>query len=277
VGRWWLISAVARAYQPGCQCDHMMVLEGSQGAGKSQAVRALGSPWTLGTLPDIRDAARAADTIASYWIIEVAELDALKGANMTRIKDFVSQQVDVYRAAYARKNVARARSCVFVGTTNEKNYLSDPTGARRFWPVEVNKADLDAIRADRPQIWAEALMLYEAGEQWHPDQSLAKTIEEEQEARREQLPLEGVIADYVAASEEDNIPTTDMIRMHCVNHPLGAKEKTDPKAVSAVMHRLGYVENRGRDANGKQPRGRWKKKPDAETAESAEPGRADSA
>lgn len=116
VGRWWLIAAVARAFDPGCQADHMLVLEGKQGVGKSSAVRILAGGWYLGSLPDIRNK-DAALALQGNWIVEIGELDALRGASATRVKDFVSQTVDSYRPPYDRVTIRRPRSSVFVGTT----------------------------------------------------------------------------------------------------------------------------------------------------------------
>lgn len=245
VGRWWLISAVARAYQPGCQVDHMLILEGGQGAGKSQAVRAIGEPWTLGTLPDIRDAARAADVIAAYWIIEIAELDALKGASMTRIKDFVSQQVDSYRPAYARSTVDRPRSCVFIGTTNETNYLSDPTGARRFWPVRVeNEIMIEQLRMDRGQLWAEAKILYESGEQWHPDRSYVKRIQEEQADRYAEDDWTGLIARWIKDNTGSDGFSSDEILSRALNIEPRFWDRASQTRVGAILTKLGFVKKR---------------------------------
>ena len=245
VGRWWLISAVARAFQPGCQVDHMLILEGGQGAGKSQAVRALGEPWTLGTLPDIRDAARAADVIAAYWIVEIAELDALKGASMTRIKDFVSQQVDSYRPAYARSTVDRPRSCVFIGTTNETNYLSDPTGARRFWPVRVeNEIKLEELRADRDQIWAEAKLLYQSGEQWHPEKSYVKRIQEEQADRYAEDDWSGLIARWIKDNSDPDGFSSEDVLARCLNIEPRFWDRASQTRVGAILTKLGHTKKR---------------------------------
>lgn len=206
VGRWWMISAVARALRAGCQVDHCLILEGEQGEGKSQVIKALSDPWYLGSLPDIRDRDRAADTIGGSWIVEIAELDAIKGASMTRVKEFLTLQSDKYRAAYARSPVTRPRSCVFFGTTNEKTYLSDPTGARRFWPVEVaGPIHRVGIERDRDQLWAEAVAAYRAGEKWYPEKQHRDMIEEEQSARYLEDDWTGIVRRFIktnGASDE---------------------------------------------------------------------------
>jgi predicted P-loop ATPase len=170
VGRKWLIGAVARALEPGCKMDCMLVLEGEQGIGKSTLFRVLaGDEWFTDRLGNV-ESKEAAEQIGGAWIVEVAEL-----ASVTRVKEvsavkaFLSQVEDRYRPPYGRSVERRARRCVFAGTINPggSGYLSDDTGNRRFWPVEVREIDIEAVRRDRDQLWAEAVHLYESGVTWH--------------------------------------------------------------------------------------------------------------
>jgi len=117
VGRLWMIGAVARAFKPGCQVDHMLVLEGAQGIGKSHVTRTLGGEFHLGSAPDLRQK-DAALILQGHWIVECGELAQLHRAGAQRTKDFLTQTVDTYRAPYERTVQRRPRSCVFVGTTN---------------------------------------------------------------------------------------------------------------------------------------------------------------
>jgi putative DNA primase/helicase len=254
VGKWWLISAVARAMRPGCQADHVLILEGKQGKGKSQAIQAIADPWVLGSLPDVRDQPRAADAIGGMWIVEIAELDAFKGAGMTRVKDFVTQQIDRYRPAYARATINRPRSCVFIGTTNEDTYLNDPTGARRFWPVKV-KGDvkLPRLKADRDHLWAEARAMFDRGEQWHPDETNVSAILEEQEARREPLAWEAKIGTWVVENKV-TWTTVDEVLSSCIRKEWAHWDKDDIKAVTDCLKNLGFKRHR-ETVGGKQVRG----------------------
>lgn len=163
VGRWWLISAVARAYRPGCQVDNMIVLEGAQGVAKSAAIAILGGEFTLRKLPSLRDETRAAHALVGHWIVEVGELNAFKGAAASQIKDFVSLPADTYRPPYGRLPITNSRACVFIGTTNEEHYLHDPTGGRRYWPVPVGSIDRRALTRDRDRLFAEAVAAFKAG------------------------------------------------------------------------------------------------------------------
>ena len=250
VGRWWLISAVARAFRPGCQADHVLILEGKQGKGKSQAIRALGDPWYLGSMPDIRDRDRAADTIGGYWLVEIAELDALKGSASTRIKEFVSQQNDVYRKAYGRATLSRPRSCVFVGTTNESSYLSDPTGARRFWPVRCEGTfRREELSQDRDQLWAEAVIAYRSGEQWHPHDEYVQLIGGEQSERYAEDDWTSVIQQWIRSSRADDFTSAEILGQALSIEPR-FWDRSAQTRVGAILTKLGYEKHRPRGSDG---------------------------
>jgi len=237
IGRWWLISAVARALDPGCQVDHTLVLEGSQGAGKSSLLRILGGQWYQPTLPDLASK-DAAESLAGYWIVEIGELDAIRGAAQTRVKDFLSRTYDVYRRAYARATTRRLRSVVFAGTTNETRYLGDPTGARRYWPVPVGRVDLEQLARDRDQLWAEAVDAYRGGARWWPDERAAEALETEQGDRYVGDEWEHRIAEWL--NGRDGITVAD-----CMGGPLGIPPdrwtRSDQTRVGACLHRLGLT------------------------------------
>lgn len=181
VGRWWLISAVARALTPGCKVDHVLVLEGAQGAGKNQGIEALFSPWYLPELPDLRDK-DAMHALGGIWCAMNDELGATRRSDIERNKSFFTRNEDVYRAPYTRNFVRRPRSCVFAATTNEVEYLLDVEN-RRWWPVRVRTVRVDELRRDRDQLWGEAVELYRAGNLWYPDASLRGALVAEQSAR----------------------------------------------------------------------------------------------
>jgi len=165
VGKAWLVSAVARALQPGCKADCALVLEGKQGAGKSSILRALGGEWFHDGLSNLHDK-DASSGLRGKWIIELPELSAMRRSDAEAVKAFLSRTEERYRPAYGRAEVIEPRRCVFAGTTNRSDYLTDDTGGRRFWPVVVGAVQLVALTRDREQIWAEAVTLYRAGERW---------------------------------------------------------------------------------------------------------------
>lgn len=167
---WWLISAVARACEPGCQVDHAIVLEGAEALRKSSAIAALvpDRTWLREQLPNLRDDVRVASALRGCWIAVIDELAALDGASVEKIKAMVTTRVDIYRGAYARDEAHQPRSCVFVASTNRTTYLEGGTGNRRWWPVRVREVDIDGLAADRAQLWAEAHHLYQHGAPWWP-------------------------------------------------------------------------------------------------------------
>jgi predicted P-loop ATPase len=183
-GSLWMISAVARIMQPGCKADHMLTLEGAQGTSKSTALRLLaGTAWFTDELAEI-GSKDAAQQMRGVWIIEIAELDAISRAEVSRIKAFLTRTVDRYRPPYERYVIDVPRSCVFAGSVNPDTYLRDETGNRRFWPVRCGTINLDAIARDRDQLWAEAVAMYSAGAVWWlTDPELIAQASAEQEAR----------------------------------------------------------------------------------------------
>lgn len=182
-GEKWLISAVARAYQPGCKADAMLVLEGPQGLKKSSTLRALAdglAPHLFTDEMSDPNSKDAAMQMQGAWIVEIAELDAFRRAEVTQIKSWLGRQIDRFRRPYGQIVEDFPRACVFAGTVNplaHSGYLKDPTGGRRFWPVEATSIDLPSLENDAAQLWAEAVAMFRAGATWwlaDEDEKLAK-------------------------------------------------------------------------------------------------------
>lgn len=168
LGRKFMISVVARVMQPGCKVDTTLVLQGKQGIGKSTAAQVLAGTWFKDTPLDIgnKDSYMA---IQGVLIYEIAELQSFRGRDATAIKAFISSPKDDFRPPYGRMMVHAPRQCVFIATTNDDDFLVDPTGHRRYWVVPVTGCDRARLAADRDQLWAEAIEAYMAGEIWHLD------------------------------------------------------------------------------------------------------------
>jgi hypothetical protein len=198
VGRCWPISAVARVKQPGCKVDHMLVLEGPQGLGKSRALAILAGEWFADTSFDLKTK-DAFLVLRNTWVYEIAELDAFSRAEVHQVKSFVTSQRDNFRPPYLREAAKFPRQVVFAGTTNAQGYLKDTTGERRFWPVLCIRIDHAALIRDRDQLWAEAVHRYGAGEAWWPSTpEEAALCEVQQERRQVEDTWVGAIEQWVA-------------------------------------------------------------------------------
>jgi len=184
MGALWMISAVARIMRPGVKADHMLILEGPQGIRKSTALRVLASDnWFTDELAEL-GSKDAAQQMRGVWIIEMAELDAIGRTEVSRIKAFLTRTADRYRPPYERYVVTVPRQCVFAGSVNPDTYLRDETGNRRFWPLRCGSIDLDGLRRDRDQLWAEAVARFNAGAPWWlEDRELIAGADVVQEAR----------------------------------------------------------------------------------------------
>ncbi|MGI6201021.1 MAG: VapE domain-containing protein [Christensenellales bacterium] len=204
-----LVAAVARAYDPGVKYDTVPVLYGPQGVGKSTCIARMGMGWFSDNLYTF-DGKDAAEQLQGAWIVELGEMEALSRSDLLVAKAFISRQVDSYRAAYARKTEQHPRRCVFFGTTNTHDYLKDPTGNRRWWPVDVavctpTKSVFDGLIPETVgQIWAEARAYYQMSEPL----TLSAELEAEAEARRsghtERDDLQGLIEEYLAKPLPDD-------------------------------------------------------------------------
>jgi predicted P-loop ATPase len=188
IGPRWFISLVARAMTPGCQSDCTLVLEGKQGTGKTSAFRALmrDPSWYAESSCGV-DNKDFLENLRGVWLMGFDELDSLARASLTKVKTTLTRRTDKYRKSYGKRSTNFPRACGFCGSTNGSQYLNDPTGARRFWPVKtLREIDIQHLETDRDQLWAEAFTRWYAGELWHVDTpELLALCENEQEARYE--------------------------------------------------------------------------------------------
>jgi predicted P-loop ATPase len=250
VGAKWLISAVARIYSPGVKADHMLILEGEQGTLKSTAFKTLGEPWFADDIPDLGNK-DSKEYLAGRWIIEVAELDAMTHPELSRVKAFLSCASDHFRPPYGRRTIDVPRQCVFAGTVNHNQYLSDETGGRRFWPVKTGAIDIPALKKDRDQLWAEAVYRYREHEKWWLESAqLNKKAAEEQNERYQHDPWEDKIADWIAkwtqCPDYEGHITTHQILTIVLDKPIGTLTRWDQIRVGAILRRLKWV-TRGKE------------------------------
>lgn len=165
VGRNWLTSAMARANEPGCKVDTVLVLIGDQGIGKSQSLALIGGPYYVETHSQTHDK----DFLMALhrgWLIDMAELGSMNHNIVEQVKGIISTPSDSFRPPYGKSVVEMKRHSIICGTTNEDQFLRDPTGNRRFWPIECGDIDLDWIEKNRAQLYAEAQHRYISKEKW---------------------------------------------------------------------------------------------------------------
>ncbi len=249
----FLISAVARIMQPGCQADCMPVLEGMlTGEGKSSLLRELTSPWFSDQARDLGSKDMAM-SIAGKWLIEVAELEAFKGASAEQLKAFISRRVDRFRPPYGRRVIDSPRQCVFVGTTNKDQYLVDETGNRRYWPVLCGPIlDIDGIIKDRDQLWAEAMVQYANKVPWWLEtQELRQLAASEQDNRFDADAMEEEIEHFV---EKRETVTLEDILIESMGLKREVISRADQLRVAKILRHLGWKRTQLKGENGKKRR-----------------------
>lgn len=187
VSRWYLIGMVMRVLQPGVKFDYCLVLEGKQGREKSTALRALtGDDWFSDIELDLSNK-DSMSNIRGKWLHEFGEMGSIARAESSRQKSFLSRQVDEFRPSYGRREIRCPRQLVFAGTTNEWQWNKDPTGGRRFWPLEVpDVINVAGLRAIRDQLFAEAYACARAGERYWPTAAEQAELFDPEQLEREQ-------------------------------------------------------------------------------------------
>lgn len=224
-----LCAAVARVFEPGVKFDTALILVGDQGTYKSTFVKKLGRDWFSDTFMTVQGK-EAFEQIQGAWLIEIAELSGLKKAEVEVIKHYISKREDSFRPAYGRVVETYKRQCVFFGTTNDKDFLRDPTGNRRFMPIDVRKdfikkdVTIDLTDNEIDQIWAEAYELYKNGETLYlsgEEESLAKI---EQCKHSEVDSRRGIIEQYLNRLYPENWDSMDLYqRRSWLNDSLAPK------------------------------------------------------
>ncbi len=200
--RKFFVAAVARVFCPGCKFDNMPILGGPQGIGKSTAIRKMGLKWYSDSL-DTFEGKEASEMLRGVWINEIGELSGMNTAELNSVKRFLTKVEDIYREPFGRRTCSFPRRNVFIGSTNDREYLRDRTGNRRFWPIDcaVNKPTKNVFTQldyEVPLLWEEAVEYYQLGETLYLPPDIEKCAEAAQQAHMETNSREGVIRDFVA-------------------------------------------------------------------------------
>lgn len=271
VSRLIFAGGINRLYRPGCKFDDVPVLIGTkQGEGKSTIIEWLALNSAYFKVIDVMDGSqKAIEGISGIWIGEIAELSAFKKSDVESLKSFISRTSDIYRKPYDRKNSVLPRRCFFIGTTNSRQFLSDKTGNRRFFPVEVHSSGYEIweheeeIRAYICQCWAEARELFKKGKMLpYANRQLVKQYQEAQEAALIDDWRIGVIEKYL-----DSLPVNYLI---CIKelfkkalYPDSALEpkRTDQTEIAQIMDKIpGWERSSKRETTKDYGRQRvWKK------------------
>ncbi len=264
----WMISAVARAMDPGCKVDTVLVLVGNQGDRKSTFFEILGGQWFTDTLVNVGDKDGLL-VMREAWIVEWAELQAMRRArDQESLKAFLSARVDFFRKPYGRNIVKAPRHCVFVGTSNPRDYLGDSTGSRRYWTIEVSRRiDFDWVRTHCEQLWAEAVTIYLAAQtcsncrpilphsrcaehQWWLTDEEDALRAEQNKAHEAQHPWTDLIRDWLAQHPVYAEVTSAQLLVEVLDMDTDKISRGAETAVGGVMAALGWEKKRRRVPSG---------------------------
>lgn len=256
------VAAVKRLYEPGCKFDYMLVLVGPQGANKSTIIQMMAQRWFSDSLKSF-DTKEAGEHLQSAWVFEFGELAGMTKAEVDEIKQFITKRSDKYRVAYDRVITDFPRKCVFFGTTNNWNFLKDPTGNRRFWPVAVEpERRMKSVFThltdyEIGQIWAEALIAYRNGEELELSPDVDADAKKIQGLHMEDDPRVGLIQDWLESEETDDMdrPTgrtrqrvcASQIWTECLCKRKGDMRPWEARELCDIMRRVpGWKETKGR-------------------------------
>lgn len=264
VTRKMFIAAVKRLYEPGCKFDYMLVLVGPQGAGKSTIVQMLARRWFSDSLKTF-DSKDAGEHLQSAWIFEFGELAGMTKTEVDEIKQFITKRSDKYRVAYDRVITDFPRKCVFFGTTNNMDFLKDPTGNRRFWPVVIDPEKrsrsifIDLSEYEIGQIWAEALQAYKSGEELTLSPEVDKEAARIQGLHMEDDPRTGLIQEWLEAPIEDmwgkevedgplrKRVCASQVWSECLHNSAGSIRPWEAREICNILRRIpGWKERKNR-------------------------------
>ena len=252
VGVKTLVAAVRRVRQPGAKFDHVMVLEGKQGRGKSRACAALfGQDWFTDNLSHDLSNKDAQQGMAGKWGLELAELNVLVRSTSQAAKAFFSRQVDYYRPPYGKSFVERPRQCIFIGTTNDADYLTDATGNRRYWPVACDKAEVAWIAEVRDQLWAEAAHREAEGETlWLETDLLQKRATSQQASRMAEDVWTPCVRDWLMSGERKQVRVADLL-LHALALPSAQQGRAAEMRVAAILRNDHWMRHKYRNDESK--------------------------
>ena len=247
IGRYFWTALAGRVLDPGVKADMVPVAVGDQGAGKSSTVAAI-VPFDNAFIEldlGLSDA-DVARLIRGKLVVELSELKGLQSRNAGHIKQAITRQYEEWIPKYKEMNARYPRRCVFFGTSNEQQFLSDETGNRRWLPFQVGTCNPEYAKSIRDQLWAEAKVAYEIqGVVWQPAEQLAKgeldtyfSFDPWYEEMKKHLSLSDEDKDFMGIKTKD-IESSDVLN-RIFHMPVYQQEPADKNRLSRVMKKLGY-------------------------------------
>jgi predicted P-loop ATPase len=234
-----LIGSVARALNPGCKMDTAWILQGKQGARKSTFFQTLyGDEFFDDTMAESSDKDELMK-LHQHWAVEWAEFETTLGRKgYSRLKQFMTTRIDTYRPPYARTAKSFSRHTVLVGSTNEEEFLNDPSGDRRYWITRVvGLINIELTRQLRDRIWAAAVEAYRRGEQWWLTSEEGQWHDEANKPFRTEDTWELFIAKYI---EDRKFITIAELLSKALEIEPAKQDKGSQMRAAAIMRRLGW-------------------------------------
>lgn len=245
----------ARILRPGVKADNMVILEGKQGKGKSSFVKALGGDWYGNVVEAIGSKDFFQKINEAKIVCEFGELEGFDKTDVRKLKNIIDLEVDDIRLPYAKHGVKMPRQCLFIGTTNDENYLHDTTGNRRFWPLETGVIKLEQFKTDKNQLLAEAVQRINNNETWW---EMPKTAKKEQEKRQEDDPWVGLIQQECENLQEMTHGNNQIYALHFALVTLDKVTSFDDRKtimrINRILKALGYHSNHNRKTKHGQQR-----------------------
>jgi putative DNA primase/helicase len=245
ISRNWPIGMVARAYVPGCKMDNMPVLEGVSGLSKTTFLEVLGDPWykSLSIAFGDKDFLQA---IQGAWLVEIPDMTGFSRREQSHILATITTRTDSYRASYGHTVEDHPRTTVFAATSETDDYLQDSRGRRRYWPIRCEEIDIAALRAQKDQVFAEAVQRYRAGEAWYvvPNQA----AEEQQQRAEKDIWTERVLDYCEHAKDSRGRVTMDRILFTAIEMPIAKQGISEQRRVARILREAGWIRGRTSDS-----------------------------
>lgn len=239
--RKWLIACVARVFEPGCKFDEALILQGKQESYKSTFFRVMGSGFFTDSMTNKLDKDDLL-LLGRNWIVEWGELDGFTAKIYHgHIKHFLSKQDDFFRVPYGKDTQRVPRRTVIVGSTNRDDFLSDPTGNRRFWIIPVTKEiPLDTVKDMVEDLWATAVTLYESGEDWRLPRELRAMQADDNQNYELTDPWEEILLPYLETQEAIHVTVIELFKKLEAEGINLTRSKGDQMRLADLLRRSGW-------------------------------------